>query len=69
MPKFKGVYRAGNGSWHFKVTLGSDPLTGKRIQLTKRGSPRPRTPPGPGGGGARGCRRGHDDFGWWLTHG
>ena len=24
-------------SWYFKVTLGSDPLTGKRVQITKRG--------------------------------
>jgi integrase len=37
MPKLEGVYRAGNGSWYFKATLGRDPLTGKRIQLTKRG--------------------------------
>lgn len=37
MPKFEGVYRAGNGSWYFKASLGRDPLTGKRIQLTKRG--------------------------------
>lgn len=31
MPKFEGVYRAGNGSWYFKASLGRDPLTGKRI--------------------------------------
>lgn len=37
MPKYEGVYRAGNGSWYFKAALGRDPLTGKRIQLTKRG--------------------------------
>lgn len=37
MPKFEGVYRAGNGSWYFKASLGRDALTGKRIQLTKRG--------------------------------
>ena len=37
MPKYEGVYRAGGGSWYFKVSLGHDPLTGKRIQLTKRG--------------------------------
>ena len=30
MPKFEGVYRAGNGSWYFKASLGRDPLTGKR---------------------------------------
>jgi hypothetical protein len=32
MPKFEGVYRAGNGSWYFKASLGRDPLTGKRIR-------------------------------------
>ncbi len=37
MPKVEGVYRAGNGSWYFKATVGRDPLTGKRIQVTKRG--------------------------------
>ena len=37
MPRYEGVYRAGNGSWYFKATVGRDPLTGKRIQLTKRG--------------------------------
>lgn len=37
MPKVEGVYRAGNGSWYFKATVGHDPLTGKRIQVTKRG--------------------------------
>ncbi len=42
MPKFEGVYRAGNGSWYFKASLGRDVLTGKRIQLTKRLG---RTPP------------------------
>jgi hypothetical protein len=39
MPKLQGVYRAGNGSWYFKATLGRDPLSGKRVQVTKRGSP------------------------------
>jgi hypothetical protein len=29
--------RAGNGSWYFKASLGRDPRTGKRLQLTKRG--------------------------------
>ena len=37
MPKTQGVYRAPNGSWYFKATLGRDPLTGKRVQVTKRG--------------------------------
>ena len=37
MPKYEGVYRAATGSWYFKVTLGRDPVTGKRRQLTKRG--------------------------------
>lgn len=37
MPRYEGVYRTGNGSWYFKTTVGRDPLTGKRIQLTKRG--------------------------------
>lgn len=31
------VYRDGRGGWYLKVTLGSDPLTGKRVQITKRG--------------------------------
>ena len=39
MPKFTGVYRAENGSWYCKATLGRDPLAGKRIQVTKRGFP------------------------------
>ena len=34
MPKFTGVYRAANGSWYCKVTVGHDPLTGKRVQVT-----------------------------------
>ena len=37
MPKVEGVYRAGNGSWYFKATVGRDPMTCKRIQVTKRG--------------------------------
>ncbi len=24
-------------AWYFKVTLGRDPLSGKRVQITKRG--------------------------------
>ena len=35
--KPQGVYADGRGAWYFKVTLGSDPLTGKRVQITKRG--------------------------------
>lgn len=35
--KPQGVYQDGRGGWYFKVTLGSDPLTGKRVQVTKRG--------------------------------
>lgn len=37
MPKVEGVYRAGNGTWYCKATVGRDPLTGKRIQITRRG--------------------------------
>ena len=33
----QGVYPDGRGGWYFKVTLGADPLTGKRVQITKRG--------------------------------
>ena len=37
MPKRpQGVYQDTRGGWCFKVTLGSDPLTGKRVQVTKR---------------------------------
>ena len=39
MPKLSGVYRASNGTWYFKATVGRDPLTAKRIQITKRGYP------------------------------
>lgn len=39
MPRFTGVYRAENGSWYCKATLGRDPLTSKRVQVTKRGFP------------------------------
>jgi hypothetical protein len=31
------VYEDGRGRWYFKVTLGRDPLTGKRVQITQRG--------------------------------
>jgi len=38
MPKrAQGVYPDGRGGWYFKVTLGTDALTGKRVQITKRG--------------------------------
>jgi hypothetical protein len=33
----EGVYPDGRGGWYFKVSLGRDPLTGRRIQLTRRG--------------------------------
>lgn len=32
-----GVYADGRGGWYFKADLGKDPLTGKRVQITKRG--------------------------------
>lgn len=35
--KPQGVYADGRGGWYFKLTLGADPLTGKRVQITKRG--------------------------------
>ncbi|MDQ6927677.1 MAG: site-specific integrase [Actinomycetota bacterium] len=35
--KPEGVYSDGRGGWYLKVTLGTDPLTGKRVQITKRG--------------------------------
>ncbi|MCU1487125.1 MAG: hypothetical protein JWN67_3871 [Actinomycetia bacterium] len=33
----EGVYADGKGGWYFKATVGTDPLTGKRVQVTKRG--------------------------------
>jgi integrase len=33
----EGVYADGKGGWYFKATLGRDPVTGKRSQVTKRG--------------------------------
>lgn len=33
----EGVYADGKGGWYFKATVGRDPLTGKRAQVTKRG--------------------------------
>jgi site-specific recombinase XerD len=37
VPKFAGVYEDAKGRWYFKVSLGCDPLTGRRVQVTKRG--------------------------------
>ncbi len=36
MPRFKGVYRDAN-CWYFKARTSKDPLTGKWIQVTRRG--------------------------------
>lgn len=33
----EGVYADGKGQWYFKVTVGRDPLTGRRDQITRRG--------------------------------
>ena len=33
----QGVYQDKRGKWYFKVTVGRDPLTGKRDQITRRG--------------------------------
>jgi len=33
----EGVYKNGNCGWYVKVTLGRDPLTGRRTQITRRG--------------------------------
>ena len=33
----QGVYLDKRGKWYFKVTVGHDPLTGKRDQITRRG--------------------------------
>ena len=35
--KPEGVYSDKRGQWYFKVTVGKDPLTGRREQLTRRG--------------------------------
>jgi hypothetical protein len=32
-----GVYQDTAGKWYFKATVGHDPLTGKRDQITRRG--------------------------------
>ena len=37
MPRYEGVYDDGRGGWYYKLTLGRDPVTGRRVQLTKRG--------------------------------
>lgn len=37
MPKATGVYRAGNGTWYFKLRTGRDPITGSWKQVTRRG--------------------------------
>ncbi len=38
MPKTApGVYADKHGSWYYKLEVGQDPLTGKRIQFTRRG--------------------------------
>jgi len=34
-----GVYADGRGGWYLKVDLGKDQLTGKRVQVTRRGYP------------------------------
>jgi integrase len=31
------VYKDGNGGWYVKVSVGRDPLTGRRTQITRRG--------------------------------
>ncbi len=33
----EGVYPGFRGGWYFKVSLGPDPLTGRRVQVTRRG--------------------------------
>ena len=33
----EGVYQDARGAWYFKVSLGRDPLTGRRSQVTRRG--------------------------------
>jgi integrase len=35
--KPEGVYQDGHGGWYVKVSLGRDPLTGRREQITRRG--------------------------------
>lgn len=33
----EGVYPDGRGAWYFEVSLGRDALTGRRVQVTRRG--------------------------------
>ncbi len=33
----EGVYPDGRGGWYFKVSLGREPLSGRRVQVTRRG--------------------------------
>ncbi len=33
----QGVYPDGRGGWYVKVSVGRDPLTGRRSQITRRG--------------------------------
>jgi integrase len=33
----EGVYQDSHGGWYFKVSVGRDPLTGRREQITRRG--------------------------------
>ena len=41
--KPEGVYPDGRGGWYLKVNIGRDPISGRREQLTRRGSlPQPR---------------------------
>ena len=35
--RFEGVYPDGRGGWYFKVSLGREPLSGRRVQVTRRG--------------------------------
>ena len=37
VPKHEGVYRDNAGRWYFKANAGRDPLTGKQVQVTRRG--------------------------------
>lgn len=33
----EGVHKDGTGGWYVKVTIGRNPLTGRRAQITRRG--------------------------------
>lgn len=35
--KPEGVYSDNRGGWYFKLTIGRDPITGRRTQITRRG--------------------------------